>query len=160
MGTICLIYTTSPVMDVVLFIGIQGSGTSSFYHHRFFHTHLRINLDMLKTRHRERRLVETCLAIGQPFVVDNTNPTIADRQRYIEPAKQAQAEVSGYYFQSRVREAMARNAGRPTRVPDAAIRGTHARLQLPSYDEGFDRLSYVRIDPTSGFVVEAWSDEV
>ena len=39
-------------MQAVIFIGIQGSGKTTFYRDRFFNTHFRINLDMLKTRHR------------------------------------------------------------------------------------------------------------
>ena len=40
-------------MEMVLFVGIQATGKSSFYLERFFRTHVRINLDMLKTHHRE-----------------------------------------------------------------------------------------------------------
>src|SRR4051794_23667880 len=74
------------VMEAVLFVGLQASGKSTFYRERFFTTHLRINLDMLRTRHREKRLLEVCLETQLRFVVDNTNPTRADRRRYIEPA--------------------------------------------------------------------------
>ena len=43
-------------MEAVILIGIQGSGKSTFYRERFFDTHVRINLDMLKTRQREKLL--------------------------------------------------------------------------------------------------------
>ena len=76
-------------MDAVLLIGIQGSGKSWFFNERFRDTHVRLNLDMLRTRHRESVLLKACIDTQQPFVVDNTNPTIQDRARYIEPAKQA-----------------------------------------------------------------------
>ena len=36
-------------MEAVLFVGLQASGKSTFYRERFFRTHVRINLDMLKT---------------------------------------------------------------------------------------------------------------
>lgn len=39
-------------MEAVIFIGIQGAGQSSFYKERFFQTHVRSNLDMLRTRRR------------------------------------------------------------------------------------------------------------
>jgi hypothetical protein len=42
---------------------------------------------------------------------------------------------------------------------DAAIMGTDKRLQLPSLDEGFDRLYYVRPTGDGDFVVEEWRDE-
>jgi hypothetical protein len=44
-------------MEMVLFIGIQAAGKSSFYLERFFRTHVRVNLDMLKTHYREDLLV-------------------------------------------------------------------------------------------------------
>ncbi len=74
-------------MEAVLLIGIQASGKSTFYRDRFFDTHVRINRDMLRTRRRERLLLEACIAGLQPFVVDNTNVTPEERARSIGPAK-------------------------------------------------------------------------
>ena len=149
-------------MDAVIFVGLQGAGKSTFYHERFFATHLRINLDMLKTRHRENRFLQACIETRQPFVVDNTNPTRAERQVYIEVAKQAGFRVIGYYFQSRVEDCTRRNEQRPAeeRIPVRGILGTSARMELPSRKEGFDELFYVRIDEANRFVVEEWQDEV
>ena len=149
-------------MEAVIFVGIQAAGKSSFYKERFFNTHLRINLDMLKTRHRERVLLRACIDLQQPFVIDNTNPTIEERARYIAPAKAAGFRVVGYYFQSRVQDCLARNERRDPRerVPDRAIGGTARRLQLPSLAEGFDMLHYVRIADDGSFRVEEWADEV
>src|SRR6266853_479136 len=76
-------------MEAVIFVGVQGSGKTTFYRDRFFETHVRINLDMLKTRHREQLLLAACLAAKQPFVVDNTNPLPSDRARYIGVAREA-----------------------------------------------------------------------
>ena len=85
-------------MQAVIFTGIQGSGKTSFYAERFLKTHLRISLDMLKTRNKERQFMALCLATGQKFVVDNTNPTVAERKKYIEAAKEARFEVVGYFL--------------------------------------------------------------
>jgi len=93
-------------MECIIFVGLPGSGKSSFYKDRFFATHVRISLDLMNTRGRERRLMEACLAAGQRFVVDNTNPTRADRVKYIETAKQARFTVIGYYFDSIVEDCL------------------------------------------------------
>ena len=61
-------------MEAVILCGIQATGKSTFCHSRLYSTHIRLNLDMLKTRHREDVLFEACLRAKQPFVVDNTNP--------------------------------------------------------------------------------------
>jgi predicted kinase len=87
-------------MEAVILIGIQAVGKSTFYYQRFFDTHMRINLDMLRTRRREQILVEACLTAKQSFVVDNTNVTRAERARYIPLARAAQFHIVGYYFQS------------------------------------------------------------
>ena len=149
-------------MEAIIFVGIQAAGKSSFYKERFFNTHVRINLDMLKTRHRERVLLRACIDLRQPFVIDTTNPTIEERARYIVPAKAAGFRIVGYYFQSRVPDCLARNDRREPRerVPDKAIGGTAGRLQLPRLAEGFDALHYVRIAEDGSFRVEEWADEV
>ncbi len=142
-------------MEAILFIGLQASGKSSFYKERFFDTHVRINLDMLRTRNRERLLLQACLEMKQPFVVDNTNPSAADRARYIEPARQAKFRVVAYYFQPDVQGSRARNDLRTgkARVPVGAIYGTARRLQPPTWEEGFDAIYDVWV-AGGGFRVE------
>jgi predicted kinase len=148
-------------MESVILIGIQGSGKSTFCCRRFFDTHVRISLDMLRTRHREALLLRACLEGKQKFVVDNTNITAADRQRYIVLAKSAGFSIAGYYFSSGLNEALTRNRQRTgkARIPDKGVAGTYRRLELPRMDEGFDRLYYVRIAGTDEFIVEEWKDE-
>lgn len=149
-------------MEAVIFIGIQGTGKSSFYKERFFHTHVRINLDMLKTKNRFRSLLTACLEGGQQFVVDNTNITKQVRAEVIGQAKAAGFRVVGYYFRSNISAALARNSERvdAARIPDVGVLGTHKRLEIPQRGEGFDALYYVWIDPEGKFQVEAWADEV
>lgn len=149
-------------MQAIVFIGIQASGKSTFYSQKFANTHVRINLDMLKTRYRERRLLETCLEIKQSFVIDNTNPRVEDRNKYIEPSVNADFQVIGYYFESKIADSIMRDRDRPPsqQIPEKGIRATHAKLVLPSYAEGFDKLYYVRLLPEGGFDVREWLDEV
>jgi len=149
-------------MELVIFIGLQASGKSTFFKERFFDTHVRINLDMLKTRHREKVLFDACLVGKQPCAVDNTNPTAEDRARYIPAAKAAGFRIVGYYFQSKLEECLTRNQTRPGKreIPVGGVKATHARLQRPDRSEGFDELHYVCIGPDGTFVVEEWKDEV
>ena len=148
-------------MEAVIFMGIQATGKSTFYKERFVDTHMRLNLDMLKTRHREGILLDSLLQAKQPFVVDNTNPAVADRATYIAAAKEARFRVIGFYFRSEAKQALDRNSRRSpsAAVPERAILGTYNRLELPSYDEGFDELFYVS-GSKGEFEVKEWSDEV
>lgn len=93
-------------------------------------------------RHRESLLVNACVDGKTQFLVDNTNLTRAERARYIGPASAAGFTVRGYFFQSLVADALARNAERHNaeRVPDLAILGASKRMELPALSEGFDRL--------------------
>lgn len=142
-------------MEAVIFIGIQGAGKSTFFRERFFDTHVRINLDMLRTRRREGTLLAACLQSGQAFVIDNTNPLPDDRRRYIEPARAAGFRLVAYFFKTTLREAMQRNNLRSgkQRIPAPAVAAAFKKLVPPSVDEGFDDIHTVEIVPGRGFVV-------
>jgi predicted kinase len=151
-------------MEAVILIGIQGTGKSTFCRERLFHTHVRINMDMLQSRHRETLLLTACLNAKQSFVVDNTNPTREERARYITAARAAGFKVVGYYFESKVKDALARNElrGPRQRVPDRGVLGTAGLLRLPAKAEGFDTLYYVRLAPppaVNEFLVQEWRDD-
>ncbi|NWG17896.1 MAG: AAA family ATPase [Chloroflexi bacterium] len=145
-------------MEAIIFCGIQATGKSTFYRQRFFRTHVRINLDMLKTRWREDILLRACIEAEQPFVVDNTNTLASERAKYITLAKTASFRIIGYYFQSKIDEALQRNAGRAgaERIPDQGLYMMRRRLQIPAYAEGFDRLYYVKIAGGGEFIVQEW----
>jgi predicted kinase len=143
-------------MEAVLFVGIQGSGKSSFFKERFYDTHVRINGDMLKTAHREQLLINACLEGRQRYVIDKINLTRRQRAKYIAEAKAANFRVVGFYFKCAPREAIARNANRTgkARVPVLAILSAYKHLEIPTWDEGFDELYCVTLDAENRFGIE------
>ena len=148
-------------MEAIIFSGIQASGKSTFYTQRFFRSHVRISLDLLHTRNKERRSLELCLQLQQPFVIDNTNPTKDERSKYIEPAKARKFQVIGYSFVSSLQDSLMRNEGRvgTERVPDIGLRAVAKKMEAMDFGEGFDRLFRVSIQD-SGFQVEEVLREV
>jgi len=141
-------------MEAIIFVGIQGVGKSTFFRERFSDTHVRINLDMLCTRQREEKLLNACLECGQSFVIDNTNPLPADRQRYIQPARARGFRTIAYFFQTTLRDAMQRNnlrAGKK-KVPAAAVAATFKKIVPPSLEEGFDEVHVIELTGDRGFV--------
>jgi predicted kinase len=142
-------------MEAIIFIGIQGAGKSTFFRERFFDTHVRINLDMLRTRRREEMLLAACLQSGQSFVIDNTNPLPADRLRYLQPARAAGFRTAAYFFKSTLRDALQRNNLRSgkQKVPAPAVAAAFKKLVPPSREEGFDEIYIVELTPDRGFVV-------
>jgi predicted kinase len=148
------------VITAIVLCGLQGSGKSTFYARRFADTHVRLNLDMLHTRNREDVLLHACLAVQQPFVADNTNPTPPQRSRYAALARAARFEsVECYWFDVPVERCIANNAGRPepNRVPEIAIRGTAAKFVPPALAEGFDVIRRVAVGEDGEFLVESLS---
>ena len=135
-------------MQGVIFIGLQGAGKSTFYQRHFAATHLRISMDIAKSRPREKRLIEACLADRRDFVIDNTNPTIAARKAYIEGAKSAAFRVIGYFFIPDIKACLERNARRSgkERIPVPGIYRTNKILEPPTYAEGFDELFSVQVE--------------
>ena len=132
--------------ELVVFVGLQASGKSTFFRERFAATHEHVSKDLFRNnRNRNRRqaqLLREALGAGRSVVVDNTNPAVEDREPLIEIGREFGAGIFGYYFESGVRECLARNANREgkARVPDVAIFATAARLVPPSLAEGFDGL--------------------
>jgi predicted kinase len=144
-------------MNGLIFIGLQGSGKSTFFLQQFYKTHIRLSMDMLRTRHREKLLFEACLAAKQPVVMDNTNPTKADRARYMPAFKAHQFEVIAYYFDMPFAECVARNdlrAGKE-RVSEIGIKSVAKQLQWPSFEEGFDRIYRVQLQQEQ-FIISDW----
>ena len=143
-------------MEAIIFIGIQGAGKSTFYRDRFLDTHIRINLDMLKTRHREKIIFQACLEAKQHFVIDNTNPSVEDRSRYIIPAKAEKFQVIAYYFQSKLEDCKKRNSQRLGKkaIPLPGLLATYKKLVAPSIEEGFDVIYSVKTNPNYSFTVE------
>ena len=89
-------FQISTTKQIIVFIGIQASGKSTFYHTMLAPLgYCHINLDTLHTRNKEKELFEACLKEGKSLVIDNTNPEIADRARYISLAKQMGYDLIG-----------------------------------------------------------------
>jgi predicted kinase len=146
---------SKPVLELVIFIGLQASGKSTYFRERFAATHELVSKDLFpNNRNRNRRqaqLIEAALGAGSSVVVDNTNPTVEDRQSLLRLGREHGAKIVGYYFESTARECVERNrlrAGK-AKVPDVAIYATAKKLVPPSYSEGFDELFRVRLTGSS-----------
>ena len=118
-------------MEAIVLCGVQGSGKTTLYRDRFAATHEHVSLDVLGSRAREAALIEACLEEGRPFVVDNTNPTVADRARYLEPARSAGFKVIGYLVEG---------DGESEHVGPGKAAVTRRRFVRPVPEEGFDEL--------------------
>jgi predicted kinase len=151
-------------MEVVIFIGLQATGKSTFYRQYFATTHELISKDLMSRRGKENRQVQSidiALAANKSIVIDNTNPRAIDRTNIINQSRNYQVKIIGYYFASKVSESLERNSKRTGKalVPDVGIFSTAKLLVKPEYTEGFDELFYVQIGTETEFIITPWRKE-
>jgi AAA domain-containing protein len=124
--------------EAIVLCGVQGSGKTTLYRDCFAATHVHVSLDVLRTRAHEAALVAECLEHVRPFVVDNTNPTPAERARYVGPARAAGFSVIAYLVEG---------AGRSEHVGPGTAAATARRFVRPAPEEGFDELWHAAPGP-------------
>lgn len=100
-------------------------------------------------------------ALQQRLVLDNTNVTKSERSSYITQAKAVKYMVTGYYFESNLSACLLRNEKRlgKEKIENVGVISKYKALELPSYDEGFDDLYYVKIE-NDQFIIKDWSNEI
>ncbi|MGH7268090.1 MAG: AAA family ATPase [Candidatus Rokuibacteriota bacterium] len=143
-----------PAAELVILVGLPGSGKSTFVRERFGDRHVHVSRDVLRSERRQRDAAVAALRAGRSVVVDNVHARAVDRAPWIALGRAHGARVVGYFVEATAAEARARNrrrAGR-ARVPDVAIYVSAKRLTPPAYEEGFDALYRVRTG-TDGCVV-------
>ena len=132
----------------MILVGLPAAGKTTFYQRHFAATHRHVSKDLSPNaagrEARQRRLMAEILAEGASLVVDNTNPTIADRAAIMTIARAHGARVIGYFFDVTTRQAVARNAERTGRqkVPNvdrsvyASASGLHKGAYILKEAEG------------------------
>ena len=143
--------------ELVLMVGMQASGKSSFFKKELVDTHVRINLDMLRTRNKEMGLFKSALKYGISICVDDTNPSKEVRARFIKEAKKQGFDVICYLMESNLESCLIRNNLRKgkAKIPKAGLLNFNEKFEEPEYDEGFDMIYRVKLNPAEmDFITE------
>ncbi len=149
-------------MELVIFVGLQAAGKSTFYQTHFWETHTLVSKDRFRNNknpnRRQTQLIKAALEAGHSLVVDNTNPTVVERRSLIYLGQVYRAKIIGYYFAPQVHQCLQRNRQRSgkARVPDVAIYATLKKLIPPADVEGFHQLFQVQIAGNAAFEVRPW----
>jgi predicted kinase len=139
-------------VELIVFVGLQASGKSSFFRERFAGTYQLVSKDLFphnrNKNRRQEQLLHAALSAGSSVVVDNTNPRPEDRRPLVRLGHEHGAKVLSCYFEASVRGCLRRNEMREgkARVPDVAIYATAKKLVAPSTEEGFDEFICVRLN--------------
>ena len=140
---------TGAPAELVVLVGLQGAGKTTWVS-RNLPGHTVVSKDhwphARRREERQRRVVAGLLADGARVVVDNTNPSPAERAPLVELARAAGVPVRAVFLDVPLEVCRARNAARTGRaqVPLVGLHATAGRLVPPSTDEGFTDVQVVR----------------
>jgi len=143
---------------VVLAIGLPGSGKSSWFKR---HNVVPLSSDMIRSLLfddvREQRfqdlvfsnlrsMLKARLIAKRPMnYVDATNLTPHERQHWIKLAKDYNYEVHAVFFDVPLEVCIERHQRRDRVVPEDVVRRMAAKLKPPSFEEGFAKITVVRV---------------
>ncbi|HTW32065.1 MAG TPA: AAA family ATPase [Candidatus Sulfotelmatobacter sp.] len=147
---------------VVLAIGLPGSGKSTWFKR---HNVTPLSSDMLRSLLfddvREQRfqdlvfsnlrsMLKARLIARRPMnYVDATNLTPKEREHWIKLAKDYHYEVQAVFFDVPLEVCIERHQRRDRVVPEDAMRRMAAKLKPPTFDEGFVKITVVRVKKKS-----------
>jgi predicted kinase len=147
---------------VVLAVGLPGSGKSSWFKR---HNITPLSSDVLRSmlfddpaeqRFQDlvfsnlRSMLKARLIARRPTnYVDATNLTPHERNNWIKLAKDFGYEAQAVFFDVPLEVCIERHNRRDRIVPEDVMRKMSAKLKAPTFDEGFAKITVVRVKQKS-----------
>jgi bifunctional polynucleotide phosphatase/kinase len=139
--------------ELVVLVGSPASGKSTLSRRYFVpKAYERVNRDTLKTKEKCWKAAREALQEGKSVVVDNTNPSAADREVYVKMARAAGVKCRCLWLQTDRQLAGHLNTLREVthgvrRIPDVGFNMFKKNFQKPTAAEGFDAIVEVPFVP-------------
>ena len=148
---------TGSSQEVILFIGPPASGKTTFYQkHLQPQGYVHINRDTLGSWQKCIAECEKAIELGKSVVIDNTNPDVDSRKRYLTVTEKHTIPARCFVFTSSIAHCKHNNKFRELKnssnsnykpVNDIAFNTYSARFTQPDVSEGFTEIVQVNFLP-------------
>lgn len=139
--------------EMVIFVGFPASGKSTFVQTHFKSAgYVHANRDTLGSWQKCAELCRRSLTTGKSVVVDNTNPDVESRKRYIDIARQMMVPCRCFRFTASLNHARHNEKFRvmiykTKPVNDIIMHSYKKKFVEPNMDEGFTEILKVNFVP-------------
>ena len=140
--------------EVVVFVGFPASGKTTFYHEVMKpHGYVHVNRDTLGSWQRCVNVCEQELKKQRKVVIDNTNPDVEFRMRYVTSAQSCGVHVRCFQFMTTLDQAKHNNRFRELttntgkkKVTEIAYNTFKSRFVQPTTAEGFTEILKITLN--------------
>lgn len=126
-----IIVAPSTSQEIVIMVGMPGSGKSHFEKTTFKDNYVIIEGDIYKTSEKMIKAAKPHLEKGLSVVFDATNPSREKRNEYITVAESYKIPVRCIYMNTSMEEALARNNMREKPVPRIVYNVYNKKFKIP-----------------------------
>lgn len=140
--------------EIIILVGVPGSGKSTYCKTKLYGTHVRINQDSLGSKDICVKAAKACLESGTNVVIDRCNINIAQRASWVKLAKQYNYDVKAVYLNTDTQLCEDRVVARQhhetihEKMPEdkkrQIVRDFYKSLELPLHSEGFSEIMNIQ----------------
>lgn len=135
--------------ELLILVGFPGSG-KSYFAKKYITNYQRINRDTLKTTNKCIQLADQILMEGKSLVVDNTNLTVSERNKYISLANNYHIPYRCLVFDTSIEQCIHNSYFRNcvsnneiNVIPKIVYNVMKKKYQVPSLEEGFTSIKHI-----------------